>query len=167
MIYILNKDNKQIATHNMKFEEYFISLSQFLEEPKKYFSDWKEGYIATLYPPKSLEEVKEITRLKFKNERDNKIEENISINDIEIQVRMADRENIKEAIEFSEKLGIEKTKWILADNSTCEMTAEMLQLYLTHYTIRKLQIFEMYGNIIEQIAIAENVEELNKITWEV
>lgn len=185
MIYILNKDNKQIATHNMKFEEYFISLSQFLEEPKKYFSDWKEGYIATLYPPRSLGDYQNDNLEELKNKRIELDESPIlfknkniyKIDEEKGTVEITGTENVLIDADFKSKLMIEIAErrlsenefemWKCADNIHRLFSKNELKEVFNKIADRTRELFIKEATLSYQVKNSENIEELDKITWEV
>lgn len=74
-------------------------------------------------------------------------------------------ENIKEAItHFDRAYSNGKAKWIMADNSTKEVSKEELEGVLDSFLIRKLKIFNEYQEKKGLLEIAKTYDEMISIT---
>lgn len=75
------------------------------------------------------------------------INSNITVFDVEWQVATTDRENIKEAIDYAQMHDVPSDttiNWILADNSTMDVTYAQLVAVLSAYMLRKQDVFNEY-----------------------
>lgn len=120
------------------------------------------------YSP-NMERLKHLKREEFKNVRNQKLYENITVNGDTFQVRKDDLENFWEVDYMLEKGEVTETdtrNWILADNSIKTFTYAQLMNVLTEFIKRKSEIFEKFGVFSIKLEASKSVEELESIKWE-
>ena len=120
------------------------------------------------YSP-NMERLKHLKREEFKNVRNQKLYENITVNGDTFQVRKDDLENFWEVDYMLEKGEVTETdtrNWILADNSIKTFTYSQLMNVLTEFIKRKTEIFEKFRILSIKLKACKTVEEIETIKWQ-
>lgn len=116
----------------------------------------------------TLEDVKKQKREELKKVRNQKIEENIEVYGSVFQVRNSDKEHFDDVdlmIRTHEINENYKKKWVLADNSVKEFTAQQIIDVWKERTKRKDKIFIDFGSLSMKLQSCNSVEEIEKIKW--
>lgn len=119
------------------------------------------------YSP-NIDRLKKLKREEFKDIRNQKLYENITVNGYIFQVRKDDLENFWEVDYMLKKGEVTETdtrNWILADNSIKTFTYSELMNVLTAFISRKSKIFDRFGELSIRISMCNSVEEIEQIEW--
>lgn len=119
------------------------------------------------YSP-NIEKLKYLKREEFKDIRNQKLYENITVNGDTFQVRKDDLENFWEVDYMLKKGEVTETdtrNWILADNSIKTFTYAQLMIVLTEFIKRKAEVFEKFGELSIRLSMCNSVEEIEQIKW--
>lgn len=120
------------------------------------------------YSP-NMERLKHLKREEFKNVRNQKLYENITVNGDTFQVRKDDLENFWEVdymLKNGEVAETDTRNWILADNSIKTFTYAQLMIVLTEFIKRKAEVFEKFGVLSIKLENCKSVEEIGAIKWQ-
>ena len=120
------------------------------------------------YSP-NMERLKHLKREEFKNVRNQKLYENITVNGDTFQVRKDDLDNFWEAdymLKTKEVVKTDTRNWILADNSIKTFTYSQLMEVLTEFIKRKAGIFEKFGTLSINLEACKSAEEIEAIKWQ-
>ena len=120
------------------------------------------------YSP-NMERLKHLKREEFKNVRNQKLYENITVNGDTFQVRNEDLENFWEVdymLKNGEVAETDTRNWILADNSIKTFTYAQLMIVLTEFIKRKAEVFEKFGVLSIKLENCKSVEEIGAIKWQ-
>ena len=119
------------------------------------------------YSP-NIEKLKYLKREEFKDIRNQKLYENITVNGDTFQVRKDDLENFWEVDYMLKKGEVTETdtrNWILADNIIKTFTYAQLMIVLTEFIKRKAEVFEKFGELSIRLSMCNSVEEIEQIKW--
>ena len=117
--------------------------------------DYKGAYIDEV-----LDHYRELKRKELQALRDTIIASDIG----NIQVgRQQDRENLEKAISDFDPDSSTRT-WIMADNSTAQLTLQQLTDALEGYWYRLEDCFTVYGQAIEDLKLLTTVEDIQNFT---
>lgn len=119
--------------------------------------DHKDNYIVEV-----LEHYRELKRKELQALRDSIIASDI--NNIQVG-RQQDRENLEKAVENFDQEATTRT-WIMADNSTAQLTLQQLTDALEGYWYRLEDCFTAYGQAIEDLKLLTTVEDIQNFTCE-
>ncbi len=120
------------------------------------------------YSP-NMERLKHLKREEFKNVRNQKLYENITVNGDTFQVRKDDLENFWEVdymLKNGEVTETDTRNWILADNSIKTFTYSQLMNILTEFIKRKATIFNKFTELSIKLEFSKNIEEIEAIKWQ-
>lgn len=119
--------------------------------------DHKDAYIDEV-----LEHYRELKRKELQALRDTIIASDI--NNVQVG-RQQDRENLEKAISNFDPDSTTRT-WIMADNSTAQLTLQQLTEALEGYWYRLEDCFTVYGQAIEDLKLLTTVEDIQNFTCE-
>jgi len=119
--------------------------------------DHKDNYIVEV-----LEHYRELKRKELQALRDSIIASDI--NNIQVG-RQQDRENLEKAVENFDSEATTRT-WIMADNSTAQLTLQQLTDALEGYWYRLEDCFTAYGQAIEDLKLLTTTEDIQNFTCE-
>jgi len=115
-----------------------------------------------IYKGEVLEHYRELKRKELQALRDTIIASDID----NVQVgRQQDRENLEKAISNFDPEATTRT-WIMADNSTAQLTLQQLTDALEGYWYRLEDCFTAYGQAIEDLKLLTTVEDIQNFTCE-
>lgn len=120
-----------------------------------------------VYSP-DLAKIKSRKRDGFKKMRDEKIHENIVVEEALFQVRDQDLQKFflkKIEADLNPELKEKKENWVLADNTVKSINFNDIEKVLKAFGERQRELFKTFGTLSVQLEKASSVEEIEKITW--
>lgn len=161
----IDKNNRIVAYATVGDFKDSIEVDYF--EFAKHLNDYIFEDNKIKYSP-NIERLKQLKREEFKDFRNQKLYENITVNGDTFQVRKDDLENFLEVDYMLKKGEVTETdtrNWILADNSIKTFTYAQLMIVLTEFIKRKAEVFEKFGELSIRLSMCNSVEEIEQIKW--
>ena len=139
----------EIKTHQQWQNE--LGMSFHADRPPEFLI--VPQYVA---PEPTLEQRRERQRQMLKMERIERV--SAPINNVQVATP-EDRENVQWAAS-----NVEFIDWIMADNTIQTLTAADLQVVISQYPLRKMELFEVYAGLLAQLAESDEPES---VVWPV
>ena len=162
----IDKNNRIVAYATIGDFKDSIEVDNF--EFTKPLNDYIYEDSKIKYSP-NIDRLKKLKREEFKDVRNQKLYENITVNGDTFQVRAEDLENFWEVdymLKNGEVTETDTRNWILADNSIKTFTYSELMNVLTEFIKRKSEIFEKFGILSIKLKACKTVEEIETIKWQ-